>query len=159
MLSHSATHPFGSEATTKITFFVGFCWFSKYFFLFVLAVYLRKYSSFKKVCLWHLTKMQRRRSRSIVQMLKKIIRFGITHFQPINKRHQRNKDALTWLENVRAHYWRRWMCLARLEICQKIYTTEDFRVKNFTQKTHNFRHLLNRDKKCVNALNWDKTSK
>ena len=47
----------------------------------------------------------------------------------------------------------------RLEICQKIYTTEDFRVKKFTQKTRNFRHLLNRDKKCVNALNWDKTSK
>ena len=34
-----------------------------------------------------------------------------------------------------------------------------FQGKKFTQKTHNFRHLLNRDKKCVNALNWDKTSK
>ena len=33
----------------------------------------------------------------------------------------------------------------RLEICQKNYTTEDFRVKKFTQKTRNFRHLLNRD--------------
>ena len=26
-----------------------------------------------------------------------------------------------------------------------------FQGKKFTQKTHNFRHLLNRDKKCVNA--------
>ena len=34
-----------------------------------------------------------------------------------------------------------------------------FQGKKFTQKTRNFRHLLNRDKKCVNALNWDKTSK
>ena len=28
-----------------------------------------------------------------------------------------------------------------------------FQGKKFTQKTRNFRHLLNRDKKCVNALN------
>ena len=34
-----------------------------------------------------------------------------------------------------------------------------FQGKKFTQKTRNFWHLLNRDKKCVNALNWDKTSK
>ena len=34
-----------------------------------------------------------------------------------------------------------------------------FQGKKFTQKTRNFRHLSNRDKKCVNALNWDKTSK
>ena len=34
-----------------------------------------------------------------------------------------------------------------------------FQGKKFTQKARNFRHLLNRDKKCVNALNWDKTSK
>ena len=34
-----------------------------------------------------------------------------------------------------------------------------FQGKKFTQKTHNFGHLLNCDKKCVNALNWDKTSK
>ena len=34
-----------------------------------------------------------------------------------------------------------------------------FQGKKFTQKTRNFRHLFNRDKKCVNALNWDKTSK
>ena len=34
-----------------------------------------------------------------------------------------------------------------------------FQGKKFTQKMRNFRHLLNRDKKCVNALNWDKTSK
>ena len=34
-----------------------------------------------------------------------------------------------------------------------------FQGKKYTQKTRNFRHLLNRDKKCVNALNWDKTSK
>ena len=34
-----------------------------------------------------------------------------------------------------------------------------FQGKKFTQKTRNFRHLLNRDKKCINALNWDKTSK
>ena len=34
-----------------------------------------------------------------------------------------------------------------------------FQGKKITQKTRNFRHLLNRDKKCVNALNWDKTSK
>ena len=34
-----------------------------------------------------------------------------------------------------------------------------FQGKKFTPKTRNFRHLLNRDKKCVNALNWDKTSK
>ena len=34
-----------------------------------------------------------------------------------------------------------------------------FQGKKFTQKTRNFRHLLNCDKKCVNALNWDKTSK
>ena len=34
-----------------------------------------------------------------------------------------------------------------------------FQGKRFTQKTRDFRHLLNRDKKCVNALNWDKTSK
>ena len=34
-----------------------------------------------------------------------------------------------------------------------------FQGKNFTQKTRNFGHLLNHDKKCVNALNWDKTSK
>ena len=34
-----------------------------------------------------------------------------------------------------------------------------FQGKKFTQKTRNFRHLLNRNKKCVNALNWDKTSK
>ena len=34
-----------------------------------------------------------------------------------------------------------------------------FQGKKFTQKTRNFRHLLNCDIKCVNALNWDKTSK
>ena len=34
-----------------------------------------------------------------------------------------------------------------------------FQGKKFTQKTRNFRHLLNPDKKCVNALNWDYTSK
>ena len=34
-----------------------------------------------------------------------------------------------------------------------------FQGKKITQKTRNFRHLLNHDKKCVNALNWDKTSK
>ena len=34
-----------------------------------------------------------------------------------------------------------------------------FQGKKFTQKMRNFRHLLNRNKKCVNALNWDKTSK
>ena len=34
-----------------------------------------------------------------------------------------------------------------------------FQGKKFTQKTRNFWHLLNRDKKRVNALNWDKTSK
>ena len=34
-----------------------------------------------------------------------------------------------------------------------------FRGKKFTQKTRNFRHLLNRDKKCIIALNWDKTGK
>ena len=34
-----------------------------------------------------------------------------------------------------------------------------FQGKEFTQKTRNFRDLLNRDKKCVNALNWDKTGK
>ena len=34
-----------------------------------------------------------------------------------------------------------------------------FQGKKITQKTRNFQHLLNRDKKCVNALNWDKTSK
>ena len=34
-----------------------------------------------------------------------------------------------------------------------------FQGKKFTQKTCNFRHLLNHDKKCVNALNLDNTSK
>ena len=34
-----------------------------------------------------------------------------------------------------------------------------FQGKKFTQNTRNFRHLLNCNKKCVNALNWDKTSK
>ena len=60
MLSHSATHPFGLEDATKITFYVALCCFAKYFLVihfryhfsyfwsFVLAVYLGKYSSFKK---------------------------------------------------------------------------------------------------------------
>ena len=48
---------------------------------------------------------------------------------------------------------------SRLEICQKNLHDRRFQGKEFTQKKRNFRHLLNRDKKCVNALNWDKTSK
>ena len=47
----------------------------------------------------------------------------------------------------------------RLVICQKKLHDRRFQGKKFTQKAHNFRHLLNRDKKCINALNWDKTSK
>ena len=41
---------------------------------------------------------------------------------------------------------------ADLRFVKKLHDRR-FHSKKFTQKTRNFQHLLNRDKKCVNALN------
>ena len=75
----------------------------------------------------------------------------------VKRRRNGTRLSLNWPRHIKpaSLLWQSYnigQSLNRLEICQKIYTTEDFRVKKF-------RHLLNRDKKCVNALNWDKTSK
>ena len=62
------------------------------------------------------------------------------------------------LATEQAHSHKVWTFKQTWDLSKNLHDRR-FQGKKFTQKTRNFWHLLNRDKKCVNALNWDKTSK
>ena len=67
-------------------------------------------------------------------------------------------DDRRYVSNTFEQYMPTRVAMQTWNLSKKLYDWK-FQGKKFTQKTRNFRHLLNRDKKCVNALNWDKTSK